>query len=272
MKKLIVTASCIAVGLCVAMRTGLAADMALKAPPPAPASVCNWCGWYVGANGGYGWGNSTGNIDPNFPNVFGAAAAVASGFIPSNLAVRPQGGFGGGQIGYNWQSAQWVWGLEADIQGSAIKNNSTVLFAPAGVVGSTTTTSDNLNWFGTARLRAGVLASPNLLLYGTGGLAYGHVGENVAIVGNPAASALFVGSGSQTRLGWSAGAGAEWMVTNNISLKAEYLFVDLGRTSVTTTDPLGVFPGAFFAYNFKSEFNMVRAGVDWHFGGLAVAK
>ena len=163
-------------------------------------------------------------------------------------------------------------GLEADIQGSAIKNNSTVLFAPAGVVGSTTTTSDNLNWFGTARLRAGVLASPNLLLYGTGGLAYGHVGENVAIVGNPAASALFVGSGSQTRLGWSAGAGAEWMVTNNISLKAEYLFVDLGRTSVTTTDPLGVFPGAFFAYNFKNEFNMVRAGVDWHFGGLAVAK
>ncbi len=244
----------------------LAADMALKAPPPAPAPACIWCGWYIGANGGYGWEGSTGNLDPNFPNLFGASAAVAGGFIPSNLAVTPQGGFGGGQIGYNWQKGQWVWGLEADFQGSGIRNTSTVVYPGGLFVPSTTTTSDNLNWFGTARVRAGVLASPNFLLYGTGGLAYGHVGENITLTGNPVASGFYVGTGGHTQVGWSAGAGAEWMVTSNISIKAEYLFVDLGQTSVTTTDPLGTFPGTFFTYNFKNEFNLVRAGIDWHFG------
>jgi outer membrane immunogenic protein len=244
----------------------LAADMPLKAPPLRPPP-CVWCGWYMGANGGYGWEGSTGRLDPNFPTANSAAVAVAGGFIPSSLANTPRGGFGGGQIGYNWQNGKWVWGLEADFQGSGIQNSSTVVFpGSATLLPSTNTASNNLNWFGTGRVRAGVLASPNVLLYGTGGFAYGHVGESIALVGNPVTTGEFFGSGSANRVGWSAGAGAEWMVTNNISIKAEYLFVDLGQTSVTTTDPIG-FSANFFNYDFKNEFSMVRAGINWHFGG-----
>jgi outer membrane immunogenic protein len=250
-----------------------AADLPnVKGPPafaPPPPPVFSWTGFYVGANVGYGWGESTGSLDPNFPNLFGAATAVAGGFIPSRLGVRPQGVIGGGQIGFNWQNGPWVLGVETDMQGSGIENSNTIAFSGPVFVPSTTTASDRLDWFGTARARAGWLALPNLLLYGTGGVAYGYTHDNYSLIGTPPTAGDLLGSAGGVRAGWAAGAGVEWKITPNISIKAEYLHVDLGSTTVHTTDPLGTFPGTFFDYHFHTEDDIARVGVNYQFDWLA---
>src|SRR5690349_4343781 len=105
-----------------------AADMAVKAAPP-PVPVCTWCGFYIGLNGGYGWGRDTGDLVA-FSNGLGIPAAVAGGTIPGTFGVRPQGWEAGGQAGYNWQTNNVVFGLEADIQATGIQQ-SVAIFHPA---------------------------------------------------------------------------------------------------------------------------------------------
>src|SRR5205823_13998737 len=134
--------------------------------------VRNWTGLYIGGNLGYGWGD--GNTDFSFlpsPEEFG--------FNNTTLGARSTGVTGGAQLGYNWQIGSVVTGLEADIQGSDIKGSAranaiffgTAIPDPQVVLSSET----KLAWFGTVRGRIGVTVTPDLLLYGTGGLAYGHV-------------------------------------------------------------------------------------------------
>src|SRR5437667_7594442 len=153
-----------------------AADMApryTKAPPPVVAPIYNWTGFYIGVNGGWafdGWSDNTGTIVANT----GLAAQIAAGAVPSFLGANHEGGFGGGQIGYNWQVNQFVFGLETDIQGSDIGKTSTI-FVPGGVFNPTTSTGrDHIDWFGTARARLGFAAN-TALFYVTGGAAYGGV-------------------------------------------------------------------------------------------------
>jgi outer membrane immunogenic protein len=131
MKKLLVAGAALAALI---GTPALAADMALKAPPPA-APVCFWCGWYVGVNAGYGWGGQTGNgltvVDPNGLFAVPPGYAALGGFqYPS---VNPRGAVGGGQIGYNWQTASVVWGVVADFQASDMKNSQTVSVPALGV-------------------------------------------------------------------------------------------------------------------------------------------
>jgi outer membrane immunogenic protein len=171
-----------------------AADMAVKAPPPAPEPALNWTGWYIGLNAGAGLAQNDSienRVTSSFCNrifsgcnrlpVNSTSTALAAG-IPTHFDIDPDGFIGGGQIGYNWQLApQWVAGIEADFQGTTIKDSSsgpikTVQIAcclDANVV--TGTGSQKLEWFGTVRGRLGWLLTQPLLLYATGGLAYGHV-------------------------------------------------------------------------------------------------
>jgi len=265
-------AASLAAGLSVGLTAATsAADLGRPEPAPiytkaplAPAPY-SWTGFYVGANVGYGWGESTGDLDPNFPTSNNAVGAVNGGFIQSHLGVKPAGFIGGGQLGYNWQDGSWVWGLEADLQGSGIKDSKTILFpGSALLVPSTTVASDKLDWFGTVRPRAGFLVTPGVLLYGTGGLAYGDVKASVQETGNPIAAGSFGGATNETRVGWTVGAGVEWKVTNNISVKAEYLHVDLGTTTVHTVDPVN-FPTNFFDYKFKNVDEIARGGINYKF-------
>src|SRR5690242_9518266 len=105
-----------------------AADMAVKARPlPPPAPIFTWTGFYIGVNGGWafdGWDDNTGNLVAFTPDF---TAAVTAGGTPRHLGVKHEGGFGGGQIGYNWQAGQFVFGVEADIQGADIGKTSTVV-------------------------------------------------------------------------------------------------------------------------------------------------
>ena len=246
-----------------------AADMAVKArPAPVPVDLgYNWSGWYVGVNGGWAWDDSTGRLD-SFTAAFGPP--IAGGAVPTDLGAKREGGFGGGQVGYNWQRDRWVFGLEADIQGADIGRTNTILFPGSALfVPTVTTARDHTDWFGTARGRVGFAAN-NVLFYGTGGLAYGGVNSSVRDIGTPPTTGNFAGSASDTRFGWAAGAGIEWGFIGNWTVRGEYLHVDLGSSNVTMTDPQ--FPGQSATYRFHHQIDAARIAVNYRFGGPVVAK
>lgn len=174
------------------------------APPPAMA-VYSWMGPYLGANLGYQWGETTNN------------------------PTEPSGIAGGLQAGYNFQTGQFVFGGEADIQLSGAEDT----FAPWKFSNP---------WFGTVRGRAGV-AMNNILFYATGGLAYGNLRGEVGGL-----------SENRTGLGWTAGLGMEVGLTQNWSAKVEYLYVDLTDRSYTVTRT-----------DNGLESNLLRFGVNYRF-------
>jgi outer membrane immunogenic protein len=262
----------------------VAADLppapAYKAPLKAMAPVPTWNGFYVGGNVGYGWDNSStgisvGATDPALAGF--VAAAVAAGSFPASLSTSAKGVIGGGQIGYNWQlPSQWLVGLEADLQGSGIKGSAAQTLSPAFFDMTATGITKSIDWFGTVRGRVGFLPTPQLLLYGTGGLAYGQTKTsftNTDVTSGCVvnASICATGASSGTRVGWTAGAGAEAMVAPNWSVKAEYLYVDLGKSSsniLSFTTPI------LFTTSTSFHEQIARVGLNYHFnwGGPVVAK
>src|SRR6476619_7278162 len=254
----------------VAMITSaMAADLPVKAPPPAPAPVWNWTGFYIGVNGGYSWGRSS--RDSNFFNPLnGVALASATG-----AGRDMNGGLFGGQLGYNWQTANWVFGIETDAQWTGQKGSTTVLCPVAGCfptavaagTGVGAALSDKLEWFGTFRGRGGVLVTPSVLLYVTGGLAYGSVQTEVALSGFTATGipVTAIGSRSSDKFGWTVGGGVEAMFAGNWSAKLEYLYMDLGSISNSVVLPTaGGFP---LGANVTSRVtdSIIRAGINYHF-------
>jgi outer membrane immunogenic protein len=247
----------------------MAADMAVKAAPIPVAMGYNWTGWYVGLNGGGAWGDRTGDLVAFDPI---AALAVTAGGSPRHLGANHSGGFGGAQVGYNWQTTNIVFGIETDIHGASIGDTSTLTFpGGGGILPSVSTGRDRIDWFGTFRGRIGFAAN-NVLFYGTGGLAYGGVRSTLTNVFTPSAAGNVFGSVSDTRVGWAAGAGVEWGFAPNWTVKGEYLHIDLGSNNVTGFDPVN-FPGFnLLTYHFHHEFETVRVGVNYRFNGPLVAK
>ena len=187
--------------------TAAAADLPRNPAPyyyPPPA-IYNWTGFYAGLNLGYQWGSV------------------------SNFSGNPSGIAGGGQIGYNWQVGQFVFGAETDIQASAADDT----FAPWQFSNP---------WFGTVRGRAGY-AFNNILFYGTAGLAFGELsGQTFGL------------TETHTTAGWTAGLGAEFGLAQNWSAKVEYLYVDLNDSNFVITRAQNGY-----------RFGLVRAGVNYHF-------
>jgi outer membrane immunogenic protein len=198
-----------------------------------------------------------------------------------------KGWAGGFQAGYNWQfDPRWVAGIEADINGADIKGSSTVSANSGGSPFATFSASQKVDWFGTLRARVGYLLTNDLLLYATGGLAYGRVKEsaafglipgaslNVTVNGvsftciNPGSPTCFAGSNSRTSAGWTAGGGAEYRFWQSWSVKLEYLYVNLGSDSffipAVTPNP-GTTPSVLNVHFDNAAFNLVRAGVNYRF-------
>ena len=170
-----------------------------------PLNAYSWAGPYLGGNIGYAWGSV------------------------ENNPTKPSGLEGGVQAGYNWQSGPWVFGAEGDIQATGASDT----FAPWKFSNP---------WFGTVRGRAGY-AFNNILLYGTGGLAFGELrGEKWGL------------SESHTTAGWTVGVGAEFGLAQNWSAKIEYLYVDLANENFTITSV----PNGY-------RFGVLRAGVNYRF-------
>ena len=243
-----------------------AADLAVKQPvytkaPVYVEPVFDWTGFYVGGNVGYSWGRSSDTS--TLTNAAGTVLLTTSD--KSNL----DGVVGGGQIGYNWQMQNWLFGFEADIQGTGEKGSRAFTYAPVGFFAAVPAPTpfvleQKIEWFGTVRGRVGVLATPKVLLYATGGLAYGEVQSNETIGVTPVTF-----SNSDTRVGWTVGAGIEGAIGGNWTAKLEYLYVDLGTVNNTFT----VSPSTnLSSYSSHITDNILRAGVNYKFGGPVVAR
>jgi outer membrane immunogenic protein len=295
-------------GAIVLSGAALAADLTRPPPPPVyipPAPPPLWTGFYIGLNAGGTWSSNNaintiaipGPCDTGFagtgcpsplPNFSMTSAELATFSVSRNTGAF----IGGGQLGYNYQfGPSWVAGFEADIQGIAgatgrttFTNTLTNPNFPGFPVLETASVSRQVNWLGTARGRLGWLATPTFLIYGTGGLAFGGDRANTnitqVILNDPLFGPYFSsGSLSNTRVGWTAGGGAEWMFLPNWSLKVEYLYYDLGRVSFALSPlvniglagsavPGGVFSSAFPLSTTRFNGNIVRAGLNYHFNWL----
>lgn len=231
------------------------------------------------------------NYSPNDPLaaalLSGALGSLGEQPVPSGYRISQSGGVGGFEIGYNWQAGtNWLLGLETDFSGAGLSGQASatsVLFVfKGGTALQTTSAKQDTDWYGTIRGRAGFLATPNLLLFGTGGFAYGRVAGSANYLqtngGISAAGAgfsfvctigqvCFAGSSSATKTGFAAGGGAEWLLDQHWSAKIEYQFVDLGTQTVRVT-AVAVTPGtapASFNAAFRDQFHVVRVGLNYRF-------
>jgi outer membrane immunogenic protein len=245
-----------------------AADLTLptKAPPmPAPAQMYSWTGFYAGGNAGYSWGT------PDSDTTLTGFAGPGSSFVHSD-PLKFTGAVGGAQIGYNWQTSNpWVLSFETDWQASTEKASlgygDPYLNFPVGSGTAAANYEAKILWFGTVRGRVGY-AWDRLMIYGTGGLAYGDVkvsgttmNSGFAIPGGPySGTAPF--SASKVNAGWTIGAGIEGALVTNWSWKVEYLYVDLGSLSVS---PPGPFALDIVAVQSRFTDNIVRAGLNFQF-------
>jgi outer membrane immunogenic protein len=178
----------------------------------------------------------------------------------------------GAQIGYNWQQGSFVYGLQADLSGTHLRSNSTNGFASVatpitGFVYPTGNASANIDWYGTFRGRVGVTVG-SFLFYGTGGLAYGGVGlsNNYNPGSGSSQPGPVNGQTSGVRAGWVVGAGGEYLLTQNLSLNFEYLYVDLGSFNLAAQ----TFPNFGETLNGPSaaahaQFQTITVGLNWHF-------
>jgi outer membrane immunogenic protein len=231
-----------------------AADMAVQAPYlKAPvAMVYDWTGFYIGVNAGVGIGRDYTRL------------AVPAGLSFEASYLNPQGGLGGGQVGYNWQVPNSLFGalvigVEADIQGTAMRDNFSCL------IGCLPTQNLNYNqkldWFGTVRGRVGIATGP-VLTYVTAGWAYGSVKTTLTeTVGTTAAF-----QSNQNRGGWTVGSGVEASLGGNWTGKIEYLWVNLG-------DRLDQFTLNGFGHAMSTDVReqIFRVGLNYRIGGNGAA-
>jgi outer membrane immunogenic protein len=223
----------------------LAADlgrMPVKAPMVAPLPYFNWTGFYLGIQGGFGWGDLERTL-------------VTTG---ATLSHETSGGLLGGTVGYNWQAGTWVFGFEADYAWADIGRRLNDCFGVVGVV-----CSSALESFGTARLRIGG-AWDRVMIYGTGGFAFGDHALRITdtVTGLSVARSDFA-------VGWTAGGGIEWGFAPGWSLKAEALYFDLELDRLSTAtlgvvDPVGI--------DARHTGVIVRGGINYRFnwGGPGV--
>lgn len=211
MKKIALAATVMAT---VASGSALAADLGrpvYKAPVMSAVPVSNWSGFYIGGHAGYGWGDA--DYDFFAANTYGIPAG-------SSFSHSLDGFMGGGHLGFNWQTGAFVAGLEGSFTWSDLRRDAISPFAPG-----TDTFSTRLNWVSTITPRIGFAAN-NWLLYVKGGVAFGDIETNITTVA-PATN----NSRSDTRIGWTVGAGTEYAFTPNWIIGVEGNYYDFGTLS-----------------------------------------
>lgn len=234
MKKILLASAAVAA----LSTTAFAADLpSRKGPPVAPVYVpaFTWTGFYVGIQGGYGWGRSSGTISAPI-----GVPVLAYGY-------DAKGGVIGGHVGYNYQFTQnLVAGIEGDLEWVGVKDS--VTNAALGLTHRT-----KLDWQGSVRGRLGV-AFDRVMVYATGGVAFADIKRNLYTF--PGGVNLL--SNSDTRAGWTIGGGIEYAVTNNVTMRGEYRYTDYGRNTASDA-------GLGIADNSKYHSHTIRAGLSYKF-------
>lgn len=223
-----------------------------------PSSTVDWTGFHVGLRGGYGWNDN--DLDYSYSDVPPPIVPL----LPASADLNAEGALLGGAFGSDWQFGRFVVGIEGDIAWSSISDEVTTRAPGDPAIGLPPldfTTDLEMHWFATARGRAG-LAFDRLLVYGTGGLAFAELSlDTIVVVGAPGAGQL-AGSVDDTKVGWTAGGGVQFALTDHVDLSGEALYYDLGRVSVTASDPTNV--GQNHARQALTGV-IGRAGINWRF-------
>ncbi|HEY8031599.1 MAG TPA: outer membrane beta-barrel protein [Methylocella sp.] len=244
----------------------LAADLPSRAPPPVylpPPPLFTWTGIYIGGQVGGAWG--TGG------RSFTAFDAVTGTFVESSSGGgNPGGVIGGGHIGYDYQIPTWNWlsssgvviGLEGSIDGSSL-SKTTVVDLPGAFGGSGTLSAHtSADIQGSIRGRLG-MAWDRVLVYGTGGVAFGGITTDFELNAVDAAGVPFFlqTSRSNSRTGWTVGGGIEYAVTNNWSVGVEYRYTDFG----TLSREASLADGSFINVSRTLRENQVQARFSYKF-------
>jgi outer membrane immunogenic protein len=245
MKRILFTA--VSLGMLGVLSPAQAADLPYaKAPPP---SVYDWTGAYVGVFGGGGFGNH------NVNNTNGQAVP----FADFTANYTSQGGLAGGEAGYNWQSGNYLVGVEGDLFWSGIKGNDSSQFAAGAFPGVGAVDADSLRWGGTLRVRGGFTLDRWLMFF-TGGYAFGSLQHTNTPPGGPVDQFNVPGNGL------TAGAGFAYAITDNLSAKFEYRYYNFNGYN-RPNPPNGQIP-----YTTETTYSVVTVGLDFKFGGPVVAK
>ena len=303
MKKLLLGISALVISTASASAADLAPHPYAKAPPLPPAPIMTWNGFYVGINGGAAWGDGPSMTYVDLANNGNTTNAYAPSTVNGSSSVTGLVGIHGG---YNWQVAPtWVFGIEGDWDWTNLKASGTNrLFGATNLAGATRgLQTDNVslqtkvNWLASVRGRLGY-ASPNWMLYGTGGVAFADMDFNAQVH----CTGPVNGAGSEcdapgqdirptgfnnTRVGWVAGGGFEFKPASNWIFGLEYLYYRFDDTNTgggSWTFPNGQ-PAPFYACTVAGqncakfsygEMNVqtVRARLSYQFnwGGPVVAR
>jgi len=255
--KTLISASVFATAIIIGS-TAYAADMAVKAPPPAPApyAAYNWTGIYGGVEVGGGWATSTTTIVNTFTSFTPAFPAGSS------FTTDYSGFLGGLYGGYNYQINQFVVGVDGDYTWGTLNGSLTKVATDGDVANHT----DHIDWIATATGRFGY-AWDNWLLFAKGGWAWaGFDGNNQVISGTTGAS-LAYDYASETRDGWTVGGGVEWGFSQHASFKLEYDYVGFETANFNVTSNHFVAPvvSGQFARSATSNLNMVKGGLDFRY-------
>jgi outer membrane immunogenic protein len=236
---------------------------------PAHADGYNWTGLYGGVSAGGSWSSAQSDIACTGNSII-CTAGIAGGTFVTQATTSLDGFVGGGQVGYNYKTGYWLLGVEADFSGSTVRGSTMIAttapqLPPAtGVDPVTTTLSQDLDWIGTVRGRLG-FAGGNWLVYGTGGLAYGHTSFDYAFVNQAAPDNYATASGSTTKIGWTVGGGVEYAF-GWATVKTEYLYYDLGTEHLIAQAMSGGSALPIFQEpDFEMSGHIVRAGINFPF-------
>lgn len=249
----------------------------------AQASLTSFEGSYLGANAGGAWSSSNYSTnpgceissvnavfcnvepDPSSPNGAAVAASGTGNLFASSFV-------GGAEAGHNWQRGKIVFGDEADFGALNLSNSRTVSAAfPYPFLGTNYTLRDSVSthWLTTLRGRFGVVVKPRFMIYATGGAAITDLKTSSSYNDNAINADFPGGSGSgnnsNVRMGWVVGGGGEWLLTDNCSIKAEYLHMDFGTVNVAV--PTSNTPD--YTQTIQADFgltvNLARIGLNYRF-------
>lgn len=249
-----------------------------------------WSGFYLGVNAGYFWGRDEVHLSGDGDTGVSAGNALLNLAMVDSLSLvkrtytrslHGDAAAGGGQFGYNMQFGRVVAGLEADFQASGLD----AAFSRSGSVSPiflTIAVTQNLDWFGTVRGRFGHLVTDDVLLYGTAGFAYGRTEVGGALFNDTSASTggsfppsviicplpravCLSGAESKVSTGWTAGAGLEWAWRSNVTVRLEYLHLDLADQTILLTPVAPAFGTGYVKAEFDNVFDLLRIAVNLRF-------